>query len=205
MTDFSSAIIGEAVEARGLQQLSQLALERLAIYGNLLLKWNSRMNLTAIRDPKGILDRHIMESVAAAQFLPAGVATLLDFGSGAGLPGVPIAICREEIAVTLAESQSKKAAFLTEVSRSIGVAMTVHAGRVEALPARVQFDLVALRAVDRMAEAIKVARTRVAADGYLLLFLTEFTKDEMLKVAHARVIADRSISANSSLLLCQVD
>jgi 16S rRNA (guanine527-N7)-methyltransferase len=205
LTDFSSAIIGEAVEARGLQQLSQLALERLAIYGNLLLKWNSRMNLTAIRDPEGILDRHIMESVAAAQFLPPGVATLLDFGSGAGLPGVPIAICREEIAVTLAESQSKKAAFLTEVSRSIGVAMTVHAGRVEALPARVQFDLVALRAVDRMAEAIKVARTRVAADGYLLLFLTEFTKDEMLKVAHARVIADRSISTNSSLLLCQVD
>ncbi len=205
MTDFSSAIIGEAVEARGLQQLSQLALERLVIYGNLLLKWNSRMNLTAIRDSKGILDRHIVESVVAAQFLPPGVATLLDFGSGAGLPGVPIAICREEIAVTLAESQSKKAAFLAEVSRSIGVAMAVHAGRVEALPVRVKFDVVALRAVDRMAEAVKVARSRVAGDGYLLLFVTEPTKDEILKRADARVIAERSISTNSALVLCQVD
>lgn len=77
-------------------------------YYALLLRWNARTNLTAVRDPDAILERHFLESIAVAQALPAGIATLLDYGSGAGFPGIPIAICRPEIAVTLAESQNKK-------------------------------------------------------------------------------------------------
>lgn len=204
MIAFSPAVIAEAVIEAGLLPLSTQALERLALYGNLLLKWNSRMNLSAIRDARGILDRHIVESVAAAEFVPAGVRTLLDYGSGAGLPGVPIAVCREEIAVTLAESQSKKAAFLAEVSRSVGVPMRVHAGRVNGLPRESRYDVVALRAVDKMEGAVREARNRVARGGSLLFFATPSTRDALLEAADAASVIEKSISVHGSIFLCQV-
>jgi 16S rRNA (guanine527-N7)-methyltransferase len=137
----------------------------------LLLRWNARMNLTAIRDEEGILSRHFVESIACARALPAGIVTLLDFGSGAGFPGVPIALCRPEITVTLAESQGKKAAFLREAVRTLGIAATVYSGRAEALAHR--FDCVTLRAVDRMPEAVQAASALVAPAGWLAIMTTE--------------------------------
>jgi hypothetical protein len=88
---------------------------------SLIIRWNARTNITAIRDEEGILSRHFFESIACARTLPAGIRTLLDFGSGAGFPGIPIAIVRPEIAVTLAESQGKKAAFLQEAVRVLNL------------------------------------------------------------------------------------
>lgn len=134
-------------------------------YLSLLLRWNARVNLTAIRDEEGILSRHFVESIVCARTLPAEISTLLDFGSGAGFPGIPIAICRPEIAVTLAESQGKKAAFLNEVIRLLGLSAKVHSGRAEALAP--EFDCVTLRAVDRMREATKAAGQLVRAGGWL--------------------------------------
>ena len=131
----------------------------------LLIRWNGRTNLTAVRDADSILERHFVESIACAQFLPHGIATLLDYGSGAGFPGLPIAICRSEIAVTLAESQNKKAAFLREAIRSTGASARVHAGRAETLDEK--FDCVTLRAVDRMELAIQSASQLVAPGGWL--------------------------------------
>jgi 16S rRNA (guanine527-N7)-methyltransferase len=95
---------------------------------------------------------------------------LLDVGSGAGFPGIPIALCRPEIAVTLAESQGKKAAFLSEVVRVLGVAAKVHSGRAETL--RAVFDCVTLRAVDKMPQAVKAAGKLVAPGGWLALMTT---------------------------------
>src|SRR3984957_5212512 len=81
-------------------------LPKLSLYLDLLLKWNARTNLTAIRDPEEIVRRHFGESLFAAQHL-GPCDPLLDFGSGAGFPGLPIAILRPDIQVTLAESQNK--------------------------------------------------------------------------------------------------
>src|ERR1700716_112541 len=89
-------------------------LPQLSLYLDLLLKWNARTNLTAIRDPEEIVRRHFGESLFAARHIDPKTKTLLDFGSGAGFPGLPIALYRPEIAVTLAESQNKKATFLRE-------------------------------------------------------------------------------------------
>src|SRR6202161_3787210 len=100
--------------AAGPSPLSDEQLQLFISYLSLITRWNTRINLTAIRDQEGILSRHFVESIACARALPADIATLLDFGSGAGLPGIPIAICCPAIAVTLAESQGKKAAFLRE-------------------------------------------------------------------------------------------
>jgi 16S rRNA (guanine527-N7)-methyltransferase len=146
-------------------------------YLSLILRWNARVNLTAIRDQEGIFRRHFVESIACARALPAGIATLLDFGSGAGFPGIPIALCRPEIAVTLAESQGKKAAFLLEAVRVLGIAAKVHSGRAEVLPG--VFDCVTMRAVDRMEVAVRAAAGLVRAGGWLALMTTDRELDEL--------------------------
>jgi len=161
-----NAILAEA----GLPQLAPGQLERFAAYCSLIIRWNARINLTAVRDEDAILRRHLVESIACAGALPPGIATLLDFGSGAGLPGIPIALCRPEIAVTLAESQGKKAAFLQEAVRVLSLPVRVWSGRAEALADR--FDCVALRAVDRMAQAVKAAGNLVRPGGWLALMTT---------------------------------
>jgi 16S rRNA (guanine527-N7)-methyltransferase len=117
-----------------------------------------------------VLSRHFVESIACARALPVGIQTLLDFGSGAGFPGIPIALCRPEIAVTLAESQGKKAAFLMEAVRNLGVTATVHSARAEELVTL--FDCVTLRAVDKMDQAVHSASKLVAPGGYLALMTT---------------------------------
>ena len=149
----------------GLEPLQDIEAKQFNEYLALLLRWNARLNLTAFRDPESILRRHFVESIAAARALPAGLATLLDFGSGAGLPGIPIAICRPSLAVTLAESQSKKAAFLNEAVRTLGLNVRVHSARAETL--KQQFDCVILRAVDRMEQAVHAAAQLVAPSGWL--------------------------------------
>ena len=148
-----------------------------AAYLALLLRWNARVNLTAIRDEEGILTRHFIESIACAHALPASIQTLLDFGSGAGFPGIPIALCRPEIAVTLAESQGKKAAFLSEAVRSLGLSAKVHAARAEVL--RTVFDCVILRAVDKMELAVQAAVFLVRAAGWLALLTTRADLDKL--------------------------
>jgi 16S rRNA (guanine527-N7)-methyltransferase len=144
--------------------------ERFGDYCALLLRWNTRVNLTAIRDEEGILARHFVESIVCTRTLPACIATLLDFGSGAGFPGLPIALCRPEIAVTLAESQGKKAAFLREAVRALGLTTAVHSARAEVL--REVFDCVALRAVDNMALAVQSAAKLVRPAGWLAMMTT---------------------------------
>jgi 16S rRNA (guanine527-N7)-methyltransferase len=141
-------------------------------YYSLLIRWNARINLTAIRTEEGILSRHFVESIACGNALPGGIVSLLDFGSGAGFPGIPIALCRPEMAVTLAESHGRKAAFLQEAVRVLGISSKVHLGRAETLAER--FDCVVLRAVDRMPQAVQAASKLVAPKGWLALMTTGY-------------------------------
>ncbi|MGB6871672.1 MAG: 16S rRNA (guanine(527)-N(7))-methyltransferase RsmG [Acidobacteriaceae bacterium] len=156
--------------------------ERFEQYLSLLLKWNARTNLTSVREPDEIVRRHFAESIFAAQRVPHAVKTLLDFGSGAGLPGIPIAICRPEITVTLAESQGKKAAFLREAVRTLELKAEVWAGRVEAMPAQRVFDAVTLRAVDKMRAACRMAVERLADGGWIGVFATRATEETLRAV-----------------------
>jgi 16S rRNA (guanine527-N7)-methyltransferase len=172
--------LDQLIANAGLKSIQIVQNKQLNEYLALLLRWNGRTNLTAIRDPDQILERHFLESIACAQHLPDGIATLLDYGSGAGFPGLPIAICRPEIAVTLAESQNKKAAFLREVVRVTGVTARVHSGRAETLAEK--FDCVTLRAVDRMDEAVQSAGALVASNGWLAP-LTTYAKYAVVRTA----------------------
>ncbi len=145
----------------------------LATYLELLVCWNARTNLTAVREPEEIVVRHFGECIQCARALPPSARTLLDFGSGAGFPGAICSLLRPEIATTLAESQGKKAAFLSELVRRLGLSATVHAARAEALAASRVYDVVTLRAVDCIAEACRTARARLAIGGRLCLMTTE--------------------------------
>ena len=156
-------------------------LERLDRYLQLLLRWNLRMNLTAVREPERSIPRHFGESLFAARYVPRGTPspssglplgqtlTLLDHGSGAGFPGLPIAVARPDVAVTLSEATAKKAAFLQEVVRELELSVKVFHGRTEDLPAARVFDCVTMRAVERAAESVPVGAARVAAGGTLLV------------------------------------
>ena len=142
---------------------------RLSVYLDLLLKWNARTNLTAIRDPEEIVRRHFGESLFAGQHI-GPCPTLLDLGSGAGFPGLPIAILHPEMRVTLAESQNKKSTFLREAVRTLALQNTeIWPARVESMPPGRQFHTVTMRAVDNMAAAITAATPRAT---HQLLLLT---------------------------------
>jgi 16S rRNA (guanine527-N7)-methyltransferase len=155
-----------------LPELPANLVPRLSTYLDLLLKWNARTNLTAIRDPEEIVRRHFGESLFAARHLGT-CKTLLDFGSGAGFPGLPIALLRPEIAVTLAESQNKKATFLREAIRTLNLPTEVWPNRVEAMPASRQFHTVTLRAVDDFQSALPAATSRIIPGGQLVLLTTK--------------------------------
>jgi 16S rRNA (guanine527-N7)-methyltransferase len=171
MMNYSVAVrLNQLLVAAGLPEMDADLGSRFQAYLELLVRWNARLNLTAIRDQEGILARHFVESIACARAIPAGIASLLDFGSGAGFPGIPIALCRPEISVTLAESQARKAAFLHEAVRRLGLHAQVYAGRAETLGAA--FDCVAMRAVDRMEDAVNAASRLVAPGGWLILMTT---------------------------------
>jgi len=162
--------LNQLLQAARLEPIDSATAVKFQTYLDVLMRWNERMNLTAIRNPDDILSRHFVESIACAQSLPQEISTLLDFGSGAGFPGIPIALCRPEIAVTLAESQSKKSAFLREALRSVGIEGRVFTGRAESIGQT--FDYVTLRAVDRMESAIRAAARMVSGRGFLALMVT---------------------------------
>ena len=172
--------LNELLKASSLPELDPGLVRHFEAYLALLLRWNTRLNLTAIRDQEGILSRHFVESIACAHALPEGLRTLLDFGSGAGFPGIPIALCRPEISVTLAESQGKKAAFLREAVRTLDLTATVWARRAAMLQST--YDCVVMRAVDDMREAVSAASLLVSPAGCLVL-LTTGSELEQLQAA----------------------
>jgi len=149
---------------------------KLSAYLDLLLKWNARTNLTAIREPEEIVRRHFGESLFCGQILAKRLAIdakLMDFGSGAGFPGLPMQLQNPGWKVTLAESQNKKAAFLLEANRTLAAGAEIWAKRVEDMPATRLFDCVAMRAVDKMDLAIAEAQKRLAPGGLLALLAVE--------------------------------
>jgi 16S rRNA (guanine527-N7)-methyltransferase len=162
--------LNSLLAAAGLKPISEATAWKFSAYLALIQRWNTRMNLTAIRDAEGILKRHFVESIACAQFLPREIGSLLDFGSGAGFPGIPIALFRPEIVVTLAESQAKKAAFLQEAVRTLGLNSRVFSRRAEDMDQL--FDCITLRAVDRMDRAVIAASNMVRIGGWLAVLTT---------------------------------
>lgn len=154
--------------------LDETRLQQICAYLDLLLRWNTRINLTSVRQPKEVITRHFGESLFTAQQLfpseSSAQTRVIDFGSGAGFPGLPIKIWAPEIALTLIESNQKKATFLREVVRHLGLtAVAVFAGRAEELDQ--QAEIVTLRAVERFEKSLPIATELVSPRGRLALLI----------------------------------
>lgn len=161
--------------------LSTEQLRQVQGYLDLLLKWNAKISLTAIRAPAEIVERHFGESFFAAE--RAGVAdasSLIDVGSGAGFPGLPMAILAPIAQVTLIESQQKKVAFLREVIRALELKnVNVYAGRAE--DAKRKSRIVTMRAVEKFEAVLPIAASLVQADGTLALLIGASQADSARK------------------------
>ncbi len=151
-------------------ELSDALIGQVSEYLDLLIRWNARVSLTAIRRPAEIVERHFGESLFTgahlAGLLPDG-AELLDYGSGPGFPGLPIQMLLPGVRVTVAESQARKVAFLREVIRTLGLSAEVWPRRVEDMPPTRRFDAVTLRAVEKMAATVEDAAARVREGGWV--------------------------------------
>ena len=181
MTTISQDELGALLRPYVQQPLEPPAIEKLGIYLELLLKWNDRMSLTSVREPKEIVRRHFGESLFLAEKLRF-CDELLDFGTGAGFPGLPIQIVKPGLRVTLAESQQKKVAFLREVTRLLGLDAEVWPKRVESMPAERAFDVITMRAVERSEEMLTVAGAHLRPEGWIAIFRAE--ESEPLPPAH---------------------
>ena len=140
----------------------------LRAYLDLLARWNRAYNLTAVRDPREMVPRHLLDSLAMEPFLD-GIATLADLGTGPGLPGIPLAIARPGLRVVLVEANGKKARFLREAVRTLGLANAeVAESRIEALDRPRQFDAITARALATLPQILGFGGHLLAPGGRLL-------------------------------------
>jgi 16S rRNA (guanine527-N7)-methyltransferase len=165
-----SALLSPFLEGATLSE-SQLA--QIAAYAALLEKWNTRINLTAVRDSEEIITRHFGESLFAARrlfFEPEIQATAIDIGSGSGFPGLPLKIWNPALDLTLIESNQRKAVFLREVVRTLNFSnVKVLAERAQQVSA--QADLVTLRAVEHFDQILPIALKLTVSPGRIALLI----------------------------------
>ncbi len=162
-------------------ELPQQAQPRLLEYLALLQKWNRTYNLTAVREASRMVSHHLLDCLAIVPHVTAGSA--LDVGSGAGLPGIPIALARPHVQVTLLESSHKKAAFLQQARAELKLDnVTVACERAEAWqPGRV-FEMVISRAFSELAEFAAAAGRHVAPGGLLAAMKGVYPDEEIVRL-----------------------
>lgn len=180
------------------------ARERLLDYVALLAKWNRTYNLTAIRDPVAMVPHHLLDSLSVLAHLPlaAAQARLADAGSGAGLPGIPLAIARPGWQVTLAEASQKKAAFLRQAAIELRLEnIDVHEGRVEAWHPQPLFDLVISRAFAALSDFIAACRHLVSPRGVLAAMKGAAPQDQPADCSLIRLRVPL-LEAQRHLVLC---
>ena len=172
MTAFEDILARRAAEAQIALTPEQIG--RFAVYYEMLTDWNTRMNLTALTAPEDVAVKHIIDSLTAydaALFDEA--ATLIDVGTGAGLPGIPLALYAPHIAVTLMDALQKRVRFLREVTAAMGLTNTrcIHARAEEAARQaehRECYDIAVSRAVARMPVLLAYTLPLVRVGGTLL-------------------------------------
>ena len=184
MSEDAEAVLRAGLAALGLS-LSDAQVRQLLDYQNLIGKWNKVYNLTAVRDPAEMLTHHLLDSLAAVAPLQKHVqgrglaaASLLDVGSGAGLPGVVLAICCPNLAVTCVDTVGKKAAFIKQAALALGL------GNLTGLHARVEtitqpFDVICSRAFASLVDFTSWSQAALAPGGVWMALKGKHPAEEL--------------------------
>lgn len=204
-----AATLAEGLDALGLR-LPEDASRKLLAYVDLLAKWNRTYNLTAIREPERMVTYHLIDSLAVLPHLPAG--TLVDVGAGGGLPGIPLAIARPELRITLNDSNHKKGAFMQQAAIELGLAnVEVHVGRAEEWRPAAAFDGAISRAFAELADFIAACRHLVKPGGFFAAMKGLYPHEEIARIpqgvrcASALKLDVPRVDGERHLVLCRVD
>ena len=163
------------------------ARERLLDYVELLMRWNAAYNLTGVRDPADMVTRHLLDSLAVAAYVQGD--SLADLGSGAGLPGIPLAILEPARQHVLIDSNGKKTRFLREAVRTLALDnVRVEQSRVE--DARGQFDCITARAFATLTDMLALGGHLLAPNGVWLALKGQLDKEEILGVPAGFQVTD---------------
>jgi 16S rRNA (guanine527-N7)-methyltransferase len=171
--DGPDALLGRGAQALGIH-LTREQIARFGTYRDELLRWAARTNLTALRSPEALVRHGFLDALACAGLIGPRVRRVLDLGSGAGFPGIPLALVRPEVAFTLIEASRKKWTFLRHIVRTLELAnATAVLGRAEALGGRATlgaaFDLALARAVAPPRVQARLVRPFLVAGGAFVL------------------------------------
>jgi len=161
--------------------VSRETLARLQRYAELLEKWNRRINLVGRGTIPDLWRRHMLDSAQLMSLIPDSARTLVDLGSGAGFPGLVLAICGVPD-VHLIEADQKKSVFLGEVARATGVRVTIHNARIEEIES-FQADIVTARAVAPLSKLLDMALPFIQKHSILLFLKGQMADKELTRAA----------------------
>ena len=174
-------------------QVTESVIQKLDKYANLVHKWNRVYNLTAVRSLDGILTRHILDSLTIAKYVENNTR-VIDIGSGAGFPGIPLAIVRDDIVVALAECNGRKAAFLRQVISDLGLKnVGVVNERVEDFTPKKPFDIVVSRAFSSLINLIEVSKPIIEKSGYVLAMKGMYPSAELDEISYTYEVFDLQV------------
>lgn len=143
---------------------------RTEIFHDLILEWSTRMNIVSKNDLDSLLERHILDSLTPIAFIPE-TGRLIDIGSGAGFPGIPIALIRPQIKITLLESRHKKVLFLREARNRLNLEnVSIEEGRLEDFAPASLYDIATIRALPRWEKHLKRIKSFLRPDGHIIYY-----------------------------------
>lgn len=188
--------------------LGRAAQAKLLTFADLLQKWNRTYNLTGIREAGSIVSGHLLDSLSIAPYVEA--KSMLDVGSGAGFPGIPLAISAPNMRVTLLDSNQKKAAFLRQAVSDLDLSnASVVCERVESWQPQEKFDVIVSRAVTGLGEFIRLSRHLLAPEGRFAAMKGALSQQELadlpqgFRVRETRRIQVPGLDAERNLVLME--
>ncbi|MBQ9184061.1 MAG: 16S rRNA (guanine(527)-N(7))-methyltransferase RsmG [Neisseriaceae bacterium] len=159
--------------------VSDKQFNQLCLYLDLLEKWNAAYNLTAVRDVLQMVSVHLLDSLSVTPFISAQAQSVLDVGSGGGQPGIPLAIMRDDLAITLLDSNSKKTAFLQQAVIELGLNnVQVITDRVENVK-EFQYDIIVSRAFAELGDFVRLSEHLLAKNGVWLAMKGVYPYEEV--------------------------